>query len=113
MFCNAPTVRSSLISDGIEMLRNNQMADSAVTVSRYNMYSPSRARRIDKNGELHPYIDFCHHPNSEDINCDRDSQEDVWFADVSVSVIRPKNLDNLEDNIPPQRYVIPPKNQTI
>ncbi|MBL6992224.1 MAG: cytidylyltransferase [Bacteriovoracaceae bacterium] len=105
MFCNAPTITSKQISQGIQMLRDDPSADSAVTVSRYNMYSPTRARRVSSDGTLKPYIDFEHHPELENINCDRDSQGDVWFADVAVSIIRPENLDNLEYGLLPQRWM--------
>ena len=105
LFCNAPTITPSLISEGIELLRKDKTADSAVTVSRYNMYSPTRARRVAEDGILQPYIPFDYHPDSEAINCDRDSQGDVWFADVAVSVIRPDNLDNMEEGMLPQRWM--------
>ena len=105
MFCNAPTITPEQISRGINMLRNDSSADSAVTVSKYNMYSPTRARKVDKNGTLQPFIYFEHHPELENLNCDRDSQGDVWFADVAVSIIRPENLDNLEDGMLPQRWM--------
>jgi CMP-N-acetylneuraminic acid synthetase len=105
MFCNAPTIKAEQISKGIEMLRKDKSADSAVTVSNYNMYSPTRARRIDSDGTLQPFIDFKHHPDASNINCDRDSQGDVWFADVAVSVIRPENLDNLNNGMLPQRWM--------
>jgi CMP-N-acetylneuraminic acid synthetase len=105
MFCNAPTITPMQISEGIKMLRNDHTADSAVTVSRYNMYSPTRARRVDDNGALQPYISFKYHPELDKISCDRDSQGDVWFADVAVSVIRPGNLDNLEEGMLPQRWM--------
>jgi CMP-N-acetylneuraminic acid synthetase len=105
MFCNAPTVTTLQIREGIQMLLNDSTADSAVTVSRYNMYSPTRARRVDENGTLQPYIDFDHHPERENINCDRDSQGNVWFADVAVSIIRPDNLENLENGFLPQRWM--------
>jgi len=105
LFCNAPTINPELLSQGIKALRGSPEADSAVTVSRYNMYSPTRARRVDEGGYLQPYIDFEHHPNSNGINCDRDSQGDVWFADVAMSVIRPKNLQNLNDGMLPQKWM--------
>lgn len=115
LFCNAPTINSKLISAGIKLLRENPNADSAVTVSRYNMYSPSRARSISTKGYLQPFIPFEHHNNASGINCDRDSQGDVWFADVAVSVIRPKNLDALESGMLPQRWmgqnILPIKNE--
>jgi len=105
LFCNAPTVNSGMLSEGIQALRNDSDADSAVTVSRYNMFSPTRARRVDESGYLQPYIDFEYHPNSNQINCDRDSQGDVWFADVAMSVIRPGNLRNLESGMLPQKWM--------
>lgn len=105
LFCNAPTINSSLIQQGIRALRANPDADSAVTVSRYNMFSPSRARRLSETGYLEPYIPFEHHPFSDGISCDRDSQGDVWFADVAMSVIRPKNLKNLSDGLLPQKWM--------
>jgi hypothetical protein len=69
------------------------------------MFSPTRARKIDENGTLQPYIPFEYHPDSSLINCDRDSQGDVWFADVALSVIRPKNLETMEDGMLPQRWM--------
>ena len=105
LFCNAPTITPVQISRGIQMLRADPSADSAVTVSRYNMFSPTRARRISEDGFLQPYIPFEHHYNSDNINCDRDSQGDVWFADVAVSIVRPKNLENLKEGILPQKWM--------
>lgn len=105
LFCNAATIDHKLISKGINLLRENPSADSAVTVSKYNMFSPVRARRVAEDGTLQPYIPFEHHPNADAINCDRDSQGDVWFADVAVSVIRPRNLDNMEEGLLPQRWM--------
>jgi len=105
LFCNAPTVVPHQISEGIKKLRQDPTADSAVTVSRYNMFSPTRARTISADGSLQPYIPFEYHPSSDSINCDRDSQGDVWFADVAVSVIRPKNLENLSAGLLPQKWM--------
>ena len=105
LFCNAPTVTSKQIRQGILLLENNQDADSAVTVSRYNMFSPTRARRISDDGTLQPFIPFESHPNPQSVNCDRDSQGDVWFADVALSVIRPKNFETLDEGLLPQKWM--------
>lgn len=105
LFCNAPTISPKLISQGIRSLRENKEADSAVTVSRYNMFSPTRARKVDDSGFLEPYIPFKYHPSTDQINCDRDSQGDVWFADVAMSIIRPQNLRNLESGMLPQKWM--------
>ena len=58
LMCNAPMILPSTIDEGIEVLRKNKNIDSAVTVSGYNMFTPIRARRIDKDGLLHPFIPF-------------------------------------------------------
>ncbi len=104
-FCNAPTINSKIVEECILKLKNNPQADSVVTVSEYNMFSPSRARKIDNKGYLQPYIPFEYHPDKNLINCDRDSQGAVYFADVAISVIRSRNLENLENGLEPQKWM--------
>lgn len=105
LFCNAPTIMPGIISEGIRALRNDPSLDSAVTVSKYNMYSPSRARRINKEGLLSPFIPFEAYCDAKTLNCDRDSQGDVWFADMGVSIVRPRCLDNIKGGLPPQKWM--------
>jgi hypothetical protein len=121
LFCNAPTVSPNQIREGVSALRKNPDYDSAITVSRYNMWSPIRARRIDSAGLMKPFIPFEDMAKSllttadGQINCDRDSQGDVWFADVAMSVVRPKNLDRMEEGLLPQKWmgqsIFPIKNE--
>ena len=40
--------------------------------------------------------------NPKTLNCDRDSQGDVYYADMSVSVVRPKCLKNMKRGLLPQ-----------
>ncbi|MDD3905566.1 MAG: cytidylyltransferase [Candidatus Omnitrophica bacterium] len=105
MFCNAPTVTPQTIDEGVKVLRANPLYDSAVTVSRYNMWSPLRARRIGEDGLLHPFVPFEALGDPSTFNCNRDSQGDAWFADVAVSVVRPGCLDNIEDGLLPQKWM--------
>ena len=58
LFCNAPTILPSVIDRGIEALRADTSLDSAVTVSVYNMWSPLRARKLDGEGLLTPFVPF-------------------------------------------------------
>ena len=104
LFCNAVTFLPQMIDKGIEILRENPDYDSAVTVSRYNMWSPLRARKIGSDGLLYPFVPF-EAFESKELNCDRDSQGDAWFADVCVSVVKPDNLDHLEEGLPPQKWM--------
>jgi hypothetical protein len=105
LLANAPTITSGLIDEGIEALRAHPEYDSAVTVSRYNMYSPLRARRIGKDGLLHPFVPFEAFGDPRTLNCDRDSQGDVWFADMGVSIVRPGNLERLDEGLLPQKWM--------
>jgi hypothetical protein len=105
LFCNAPTILSQTIEEGIAALRKNPDYDSAVTVSKYNMWSPLRARKIGCDGLLHPFVPFEVFGDPKTLNCDRDSQGDVWFADMSVSIVRPHCLEHLEDGLLPQKWM--------
>ena len=105
LFCNVATILAETIDEGIRVLRSNPEYDSAVTVSRYNMWSPLRARKIDENGLLKPFVPFRAFSDSKTLSCDRDSQGDAWFADMGVSVVRARCLENIEKGLFPQRWM--------
>jgi len=54
---------------------------------------------------LKPFVPFETFGGPKTLNCDRDSQGSVWFADMGVSIIRPKNLDEMEDGLLPQKWM--------
>ena len=66
---------------------------------------PLRARQIVDGGHLQPFVPFETFGDPKTLNCDRDSQGDVLFADMGVSIIRPQNLDNMEDGLLPQKWM--------
>ena len=105
LMANAPTISAEILEDGIRVLREQPDTDSAVTVSCYNMWSPLRARKADATGHLQPFVPFETFGDPKTLNCDRDSQGDVWFADMGVSIVRPQNLDHLEDGLLPQKWM--------
>ena len=105
LFCNAPTLTGTLIDQGVEVLRAHPDYDSAVSVSAYNMWSPLRARREDPEGLLQPFVPFELIGDPKTLNCDRDSQGDVWFADMSLSIVRPHCLENLDEGLLPQKWM--------
>lgn len=105
LFCNAATVSSALIEQGIDALRKDPKADSAVSVSRYNMWSPLRARKETKDGYLQPFVPFETFGDPRTLNCDRDSQGDVWYADMGLSICRPRCLENVREGLLPQKWM--------
>lgn len=105
LFANGATVTGALIDEGIEVLRGDLTLDSAVTTSVYNMWSPLRARRLGDDGCLHPFVPFETFGNPATLNCDRDSQGEVHFADMGLSVVRPRCLENLKEGLLPQKWM--------
>lgn len=105
LFCNGATIVADMIEEGIAILRRDPSLDSAVSVSRYNMWSPLRARKVDATGLLQPFVPFETFGDPKTLNCDRDSQGDVWFADMSVSIVRPRCLDKIHEGQLPQKWM--------
>ena len=105
LFANAPTITGKLIDQGIKNLNKNKFIDSAVTTSVYNMWSPLRARKLYKNNLLKPFVPFNVFGNPKTLNCDRDSQGDVYYADMSASIVRPHCLEKLEKGLLPQKWM--------
>jgi CMP-N-acetylneuraminic acid synthetase len=105
LFANSATLNSDLIDKGIDILRTNAGFDSAVTTSIYNMWSPLRARKLGEDGCLHPMVPFESFGDPRTLNCDRDSQGDVHFADMAISVVRPECLENMADGLLPQKWM--------
>ncbi|MGA0083054.1 MAG: cytidylyltransferase domain-containing protein [Candidatus Nanopelagicales bacterium] len=105
LMANAPTVNAQLIDQGILAMQQNPDLDSAVTVSKYNMWSPTRARKIENSGLLTSFYPLEVLNEFVEINCDRDSQGDVYFADMGASIIRPRNLQQLTKGMLPQKWM--------
>lgn len=105
LFCNAPCFLPHQVEEAVRVLREHPEYDSAVTASKYNMYSPVRARKIGEDGLLYPFIPFASYPEDMTINCDRDAQGDAYFADVCLTVVRPRCLENLEEGVLPQKWM--------
>ena len=105
LMANSATVTANMINKGINFLRKNKSFDSAVSTSIYNMWSPLRARRLDKKGSLKPFVPFQVFGNPKTLNCDRDSQGDVYYADMSASIVKPKCLENMKNGLLPQKWM--------
>jgi len=104
LMCNAPTVDADMLDRAVTALEDDPDADSAVTVSLLNMYSPLRARRLD-GSYLVPFVPFETFGDPATLNCDRDSQGDCYFADMSHSVTRSYWLEHLDEGMLPQRWM--------
>lgn len=105
LFANAPIINGELIDKGIEKIIKDRNADSCISVNILNMYSPLRARTL-KGKYLKPFVKFKHFSkNIQTLNCDRDSQGDVFFSDGSFSIVRPRVFKNMKRNLLPMKWM--------
>ncbi len=105
LMCNAATITSAMIDEGVQVLLDNEEIDSAVSVSQYNMWSPLRARKLDEKGLLKPFVPFEAYGDPSKLSDNRDSQGDVYFADMGTSIVRPRCIENIKDGLLPQRWM--------
>lgn len=101
-FCNSATLLPGMVDKGIELLKENPEADSAVTVSPYNEFSPVRAKKIDSQGYIVPYVDV---DSIENASCDRDSAQACYFCDCSLWVLRRRCITDIKSGILPFRWM--------
>ncbi len=104
MQCNAPFILPEQLKEGIRVLRENEMLDSAATVSKYNMFSPARARKIGQDGLIHSCVPLESVYDLTKITCDKDSQGDVYFADGTF-IVRPRCLERIEEGMLPYPWM--------
>jgi len=105
LFCNAPTVNHQLIERAAALLDENPAADSVVTSSIFNMWSPLRARQLTNDGFLEPFVDHAYFGDPATLSCDRDSQGNVHFANMSLSLVRPGCLLQMQNGLLPQKWM--------
>lgn len=81
MFTHAPCITGELIDSGIEALGHDPAADSAATVSQYEIWHPLEARRETTGGHLEPFFPA---PTS--------TPAKAWFPDWGVCLLRASAL---------------------
>ena len=101
LFANNPAISIELINKGIEKLLEDNTYDSAFSVSKYNMFSPARARKL-KDNKIESFIPLNLIDNVSSI---RSSQGDVYFCDLSVQVIRSRVFENMKDGMQPFQWM--------
>ena len=106
LLCNAVTIMPDRITRAYRMLAANKKADSVTTGSKWNMFSPVRARRLDKSsGQLVNYVPTDFLSQVTPISCDRDRSEDSYFCDNSFTLVRREALASLPQNNGPFRWM--------
>jgi len=93
LFANTGAVSSSLISEGVQAMLDDEALDSAATVSNYDRWNPRRALRETPEGRLAPYAECVPEAGTP------------WFPDWGAVVARPRVLDALKADSPSLSYL--------
>lgn len=100
LFCNNPAINVELLRNAISTLHTEDF-DSCFSVVKYDMFSPTRARKINATGEIQPFIDLTYLGNVSSI---RDSQGSVYFCDLSIQVMKPTCFENMHEGQLPFKW---------
>lgn len=101
LFCNNPAVNVNLLKEAIDFTKNTKEFDSCFSVAKYDMFSPARARKVDENGEMHPFVDLKYIDNVSSI---RDSQGSTYFCDLSIQVMKPICFEDIDNGQLPFKW---------
>lgn len=90
LYANAVNVLPEYIDGCMDILESDAGLDSAVTVAEFNMFSPIRARRIEKNGNNTIFIDSLAVPVP--MSHDRTVLGNCYFMTAGAQVVRRQTL---------------------
>jgi hypothetical protein len=102
VFANQPAIDWRMIEEGIEILRNNTDLDSAFSVCEYNMFHPSRAKQINQDGFIEPFVPL---DALGPVSSIRDAMKPVYFCDFSVQVCRRRCIAQIDEGQPPIKWM--------
>ena len=102
LFANTPTIDTKNISRAVNILRNDSSLDSCFSFAKYDMFSPTRAKKIDENNIVKPFVNLS---AFDDISSIRSSQGSVYFADLTIQVLRPVCITNIDNGTPPLKWM--------
>ena len=88
MFANSPDVLPHMLVEAFGRLDEDDSLDSVVSISKYNMFTPLRARRLLGDGTTRSLLDLDTFGITNTF--DRDALGDVYFCDFAVQVVRPE-----------------------
>jgi CMP-N-acetylneuraminic acid synthetase len=101
LFCNNPAIDVNILNEAIDFTTRTSEFDSCFSVGKYDMFSPSRARRLTPEGEMRPFVDLKYIENVSSI---RDSQGSVYFCDLSIQVMKPRCFEKMDEGQQPFKW---------
>lgn len=94
LFANNPAINVHLLDEAISKLLKHPDADSCFSVSKYDMFTPARARKVNANNEIESYVDLALMDNVSSI---RDSSGATYFCDLAIQVMKENCFTNMNE----------------
>ncbi len=104
LFANAPTIPLGMIDEGIEALQADTNLDSAFSVCQYDMWAPLRARRLDGDGIIQPYVPHEALGDTDSMSSIRGGEGACYFCDLTVQILRDRCFKNMWEGQLPFRW---------
>jgi len=105
LFANSPCIPPGRIDEGIAALERDPSLDSAFTVCEYNMFAPLRARRLDGEGLIRPYVPLEKLGDTRRMSSIRGGEGNCYFVDLAVQVLRGRCLAEVDRGPLPFRWM--------
>jgi len=102
LFCNVATTTTDNLISAIDIIEKDTSIDSVFSVTEFNMFSPMRAKKLNKDNFIQSYIDLDQFKSLSSI---RDEQETCYYADLSIQILRPRCIDNISNGMPPIKWM--------
>lgn len=101
LFCNNPAIDVEKLNEAITFLKSNNEFDSAFSVVKYDMFSPTRARKLGADGQIEPFVSL---DVFESVSSIRDSQGSVYFCDLSIQCMKPVCFEEMDNGQLPFKW---------
>ncbi|MGK0469496.1 cytidylyltransferase domain-containing protein [Clostridium sp.] len=103
MFANSPDILPEYWDKAVSLLDNDNTLDSVISVSKYNMFSPMRARKLNNDGTTESMLDLKAMGITNTF--DRDAMGDCYFADFGVQVVRARCIKDTSNGSLPFKWL--------
>ncbi len=101
LFSNNPAINVNLLNNAINFINTNIDYDSCFSVVNYDMFSPTRARKLDTDDNISSYVDLS---NIQNVSSIRDAQDKCYFCDLSIQVMNKRCFVNIDEGKQPFRW---------
>jgi CMP-N-acetylneuraminic acid synthetase len=101
LFANNPAINVNLLNEALECVVSESQTDSCFSVSKFDMFSPVRARKVNEDGMIEPFVDLSLMNNVTSI---RNSSGSVYFCDLAIQVMKERCFTEMDSGQLPFKW---------